>query len=117
MKSAETTPSLFLVLMGSMDCLTTAIGVLYFGAMELNPFIASLVNTNLAAFVIIKLTATIATAAVFVFAQKSLLKLPNHESKPFLFAQKTLKISYIGIGLFLATVVANNLFVILRMVI
>lgn len=115
MKSARTTSSLFLILMGSMDCLTTVLGVLYFGTIELNPFIAGLVNTNLPAFVVIKLTVTVTAAAVFIFAQKSLLKLPNHESKSFLNAQKTLRIIYIGIVLFLVTVVVNNILVILRM--
>jgi membrane protein DedA with SNARE-associated domain len=78
-------------------------------------FIAGLVNTNLPAFVVIKLTVTVTAAAVFIFAQKSLLKLPNHESKSFLNAQKTLRIIYIGIVLFLVTVVVNNILVILRM--
>jgi len=42
-----------LVFMGSIDCLTTVVGVLYFRAkkVELNPIIAGIVNTSLPAFV------------------------------------------------------------------
>ena len=106
---------MFLILMGSMDCLTTVIGVLYFGTVEINPFIAGLVNTNMPAFVVIKLTVTVMAALVFVFAEKTLLKLPNHEAKSFLNAQRVLKTAYIAIVLFLVIVVANNILVILRM--
>jgi len=43
-------PSFMLILMGSIDCLTTVIGVLYFGAAELNPLMTGIVSTNIAAF-------------------------------------------------------------------
>jgi hypothetical protein len=39
-------PSLLLILLGSMDCLTTVIGTRFFGAVELNPLIADLVGSN-----------------------------------------------------------------------
>jgi hypothetical protein len=39
-------PTMLLALMGSMDCFTTVIGILYFGAVELNPFIAGVISTN-----------------------------------------------------------------------
>ena len=34
---------LLLIVMGSMDCLTTVLGTLYFGAQELNPLIEGIV--------------------------------------------------------------------------
>ena len=61
--------SMFLILLGSMDCLTTVVGTLYFGTLELNPLIAWLVNTNLPAFVAIKLAVTV-SAGCFLFWQK-----------------------------------------------
>jgi hypothetical protein len=109
-------PSLFLILMGSMDCLTTVIGVFYFGSVELNPLIASLVNSNIGAFVVLKLSVTVVAALVLIFAERTLSKLPDHKSKSFLNAQKVLKIAYIGIVLFLVIVVTNNILVILRMI-
>lgn len=63
--------SLMLVFMGSMDCLTTVIGTVYFGTQELNPIVASLVNTNLTAFVFVKLTITLIVGLVFIWAEKS----------------------------------------------
>ena len=47
---ADVFPSFLIVLMGSIDAITTVIGVLYFGASELNPFMTGIVNTNIAAF-------------------------------------------------------------------
>ena len=116
MSTARTLPSLFLILMGSMDCLTTVIGVLYFGTVELNPLIAGLVNSNIGIFVVIKLSVTVMAAIVFILAERMLSKLPDHTSKSFLNTQKVLKIAYIGIVLFLVIVVANNILVILRMI-
>jgi hypothetical protein len=46
---------------------------LYFGARELNPLIVGLVNSNLPAFVVIKLVVTVCMGAIFVFAEKNLL--------------------------------------------
>ncbi len=64
---------MLLILMGSLDCLTTVVGSLYFGARELNPLIVGLVNSNLPAFVVIKLVVTVCMGAIFVFAEKNLL--------------------------------------------
>jgi hypothetical protein len=72
--STKAMPSLILILMGSLDCLTTVIGTMYLGAHELNPLIAGLVNTDIAAFVVLKLTATIGVGALFIIAQKTLMK-------------------------------------------
>ncbi len=115
MPSVSALPSIFLVFMGSMDCLTTVIGVVYFGTVELNPVISGLVNSNIGAFVVVKLAVTLLAAGIFIFAERSLLKLPDHCSKSFLTAQRVLKISYAGIVVFLLVVVINNVLVILRM--
>ncbi len=115
MSSVRTLPSMFLILMGSMDCLTTVIGVVYFGTIELNPFIAHLVNTNMPAFVVVKLVVTFMAALVFVVAEKTLLKLPDHNARSFHNAKNTLNVVYITLVLFLAVVVFNNILVILRM--
>jgi len=103
--------SLLLVLMGSMDCLTTVIGMLYFGAVELNPFIAGIVSTNLPAFVILKLTTTIFVCLLFVQTEKILMKTSNKTTKAFNYTHKLLKLTYMGIIAFLVIVVANNLMV------
>lgn len=106
--------SLVLVLMGSMDCLTTVIGTLYFGTAELNPLIASLVDTNLPAFVFIKLTITVSVGLIFVLAENMLMQTLNKRTKSFRITQNVLKIVFIGIIFFLAIVVANNILVIIN---
>jgi len=97
--------------MGSMDCLTTIIGTLYYGTRELNPILAGLVNSNIPAFVALKLTVTISVGLIFILAQKTLMKTPNKNSESFKIALRILKVAYFSIILFLAIVVANNLLV------
>ena len=41
--------------MGTIDCVTTVIGVLYSGAKELNPFMAGIVNSNVGVFLAVKM--------------------------------------------------------------
>jgi len=110
----QTIPSLFLILMGSMDCLTTVIGTLYFGTVELNPLIAGLVSTSIPAFVIIKLTVTVCVGLIFVLVDKTILESADKDYKSFKTAHKILKIAYIGIILFLVIAVASNIFVLIK---
>ncbi len=105
-------PALLLVLMGFMDCLTTVIGMLYFGAVELNPLIVGMVSTNLSAFVILKLITTVSICLLFMQTEKILMKTSNKTIKAFNYTSKLLKVGYIGIIAFLVIVVANNLAVI-----
>jgi hypothetical protein len=102
-------PMLLLALMGSMDCLTTVVGILYFGAVELNPFIAGVVSTNLAAFVVLKLTTTVFVCLIFVQAEKILMKSQDKTTKAFAWTHRLLKVAYVGVIAFLAVVVLNNL--------
>lgn len=98
-----------MILMGSMDCLTTVIGTLYFGTVELNPLIASLVSNNLPAFVVVKLTVTVTVGLIFVLAEKTLIKTLNRETRSFRVTQNMLRAAFVGIILFLTIVVANNI--------
>ncbi len=104
-------PTFMLALMGSMDCLTTVIGILYFGAVELNPFIAGVVSTNLPAFVVLKLTTTVFVCLIFVQAEKILMRSEDKTSRAFLWTHKLLKVAYVGVIAFLVVVVGNNLWV------
>jgi hypothetical protein len=69
--AAKTTPSL-LALMGSIDWLTTIIGIAYFGAVESNPFIATLASTNLVAFTVLKLGTAFLVAFLFYQAERTM---------------------------------------------
>jgi len=99
--------------MGSIDCLTTVIGVLYSGATELNPFMAGIVNTNIGAFLVVKIVATIFIAFTYLLANRTLTKTQNKSSKSFKYSYQFLKIAYVGIMVFMVMVVANNLLILL----
>lgn len=109
----ESLTSFLLIFMGSIDCLTTVIGVLYFGAAELNPFVAGIVSTNIGAFLVVKLAATILIAFTYILANKTLMKTQNKSTKSFKYSCKFLKVAYAGILAFLVIVVANNLIILL----
>jgi hypothetical protein len=108
-------PVLALVLLGAMDCLTTTIGILYFGAVEANPFIVSLTATNLPAFVVIKLAVIILAALVFSKAEKILMKVHDKNSKAFVRTRHLLRGIYAAVVVFLLIGVLNNIIVIIRM--
>jgi hypothetical protein len=105
---------LLLILMGSMDCLTTVVGTLFFGTRELNPVIAWLINSNLPAFVVVKLAVTTFVAIVFVLAEKTLLAGEDKNNQSFKIAHNTLSASYVCIIMFLVFIVANNIVVIIN---
>jgi len=114
--SSQTIQSLFLIFMGTMDCLTTAIGTSFFGTQELNPVIAGLVNSNLPAFLALKLTVTVAVCFLFIFADKTLMQARDKNSASFKIASKALKIAYFSVMLLFAVVVTNNILVLLRLI-
>jgi hypothetical protein len=58
-------PCIILILMGFADWLTTLVGVTYFGAAEINPLFAALTHSNLLAFSVIKLSATLLIGFLF----------------------------------------------------
>ncbi|HSQ49303.1 MAG TPA: DUF5658 family protein [Candidatus Deferrimicrobiaceae bacterium] len=106
-------PSFVLVLMGTMDCLTTVIGVIYFGAAELNPVLSGVVHSSIFAFMVLKLTATFCTAGTYILAKKMLNKTEDKTTKSFRFTNMFVKSAYTGLVVFLLMVVANNLVVML----
>lgn len=103
-----------LILMGSIDCLTTIIGVLYSGAKELNPFIAGIVSTNIGAFLVLKIASTILIAATYLAANRILMQMSNKDDKSFKISFKMLRYAYAGLVVFLAITVVNNLLILMR---
>ena len=106
-------PSLFIVLLGSIDCITTAIGVLYFGAVELNPVLTGIVSTNMLAFLVLKVSATVLIGSTFILAKRTLNKTVNKESKSFKYSSRLMKVAFAGLMVFLIIVVINNLTILL----
>lgn len=106
-------PSFVLLLMGTMDCLTTVIGVLYFSAAELNPLLSSVVQSSIVGFMVLKLAATLCIAGTYILAQKMLNKTADKTTKSFRFSKIFVNSAYAGLVVFLLMVVANNLSVML----
>ena len=97
--------------MGSIDCITTVIGVLYFGAVELNPVLAGVVS-NIPLFIVIKLSATFCIGGTYVLAKK-ILNTSDKTTKSFRYSNLMMKAVYAGLVVFLVTVVVNNFTVLL----
>jgi hypothetical protein len=105
-------PSFILVLMGSIDCITTVIGVLYFGAVELNPVLAGVVG-NIPLFMVLKLSATFCIGGTYILAKKILNSASDKTTRSFRVSNIAMKAVYAGLVIFLVTVVVNNFTVLL----
>lgn len=112
MIKVNTFPSLILVFMGSMDLLTTLVGVVYFGAVECNPLLAGIVSTNLAAFTALKLTSIIFVGLIFHQAGKLLTQTPDKTTKAYTLTRYLLRAVYLGVAAFMMVVLVNNFLVI-----
>ena len=106
--------SLTLVLMGSMDWLTTVIGIVYFGAVEGNPFLAGIARTSLPAFTALKLSTTIIIGLLFYNAEKILPRSPDRNAWSYRCARIVLRIGYIVAMALLLAAVVNNLLVVIE---
>ena len=107
-------PSLTLVLMGSIDWLTTVIGIVYFGAVEGNPFLAGIARTSLPAFTAIKLSTTIIIGVLFYNAEKILPRSPDKSAWSYRCARIVLRIGYVVAMALLLAAVVNNLLVVVK---
>jgi len=104
----RTAPSL-LVLMESLDWLTTIIGITYFGAVEANPFIAGLARTNLYAFTFMKLGTAFFVGFLFYQADKTLNRASIQGSRTTKLVRFLLKATYLAALAFLLFAVLNNI--------
>jgi hypothetical protein len=114
MQVTKAFPSLLIVVLGTLDCVTTVIGILYFGAVEQNPFMANVASASLGAFTLVKMATTLVIGAIFYQTDKILLRTTDQNSRMFVWARRFLKVSWIGVLVFLAVVVSNNLLVLMN---
>jgi hypothetical protein len=110
---AELFPSLLLIMLGSIDAVTTVVGVMYFGATELNPLMTGIVHTNMIAFLVLKVSATFLIGFTYILAKRTLDKSINKENRAFRYSNRLMKIAYGGLMVFLLITVINNLTVLL----
>lgn len=106
--------SLTLVLMGSIDWLTTVIGIVYFGAVEGNPFLADIARTSLPAFTVIKLSITIIIGLLFYNAEKILPRSSDKSAWSYRCARVVLRAGYVVAMVLLLAAVVNNLLVVVK---
>jgi hypothetical protein len=105
-------PSLSLITAGSLDWLTTIIGITYFGAVEGNPIMAQLMSSSLFAYSAIKIITTIIVGLIFYKAEKILRTVENKNSNGFTLTLIGLRGSYIAATVALLIAVLNNIFVV-----
>jgi len=91
--------------MGFLDWLTTLLGVLYFGAVEVNPLFAGIINSNILVFSGIKLSTAVLIGFLF-YKGYAIGRMPGinaHLGKLFLYS------GYFASLVALTVVVANNI--------
>ena len=111
MLKTEAFLSFLLILMGSIDCLTTVIGFQYSKANELNPLMANILRANIGDFLVLKIGITIFTALTYILANRMIMAVRIKTGVPLEHTLKLVKVAYIGIVLFLVVVVTNNLLI------
>lgn len=106
--------SLTLVFMGYVDWLTTIIGIVYFGAVEVNPLFAEITKTNLVAFTAMKLVTTIFVGLLYYLGERMLQRLRDKNSESFPYVRITLRGGYAIVTLVLLMTILNNLIVVAK---
>ena len=96
--------------MGFLDWLTTVLGVLYFGAMEINPLFAGIINSNILVYSGIKLSTTVLIGFLF-FKGYTIEKTPRRNSN---FGKLCLSSGYFASLVALTVVVASNIITVVK---
>ena len=96
--------------MGFLDWLTTVLGVLYFGAMEINPLFAGIIDSNILVYSGIKLSTAVLIGFLF-YKGYTIEKTPGSNSH---FGKLCLSSGYFASLMALTVVVANNIITVVR---
>ena len=99
---------LLLIFCGLLDCATTIVGIVWFGATEGNPLFATLAETNLFAFSGIKLVAAVFVGVLFYKAGS----VGEIEGSSVQVGARFLQVAYSLSLLTMLTVVTNNVLVV-----
>jgi hypothetical protein len=100
--------------MGSLDWLTTIMGIFYFGAAEANPLLTDIAATNLLAFSGMKLFTTVLVGFLFYKAEKNLIQTQNRTTRSFRNTRLLVRGAYSAAMAFLLIAVLNNLLVLAK---
>ena len=99
-----------IILVGLLDWLTTIVGVVFFGASEVNPLLSGLVGSSMLIFSAVKLSAITLTS--FAFYKAAALSGPSIDNHSF--SRKVFLGGYLLTFLILTIVVANNIITIIK---
>jgi amino acid transporter len=94
-----------IMLLGTFDWLTTITGILFFGATELNPLLASLTQTNMIFFSVVKFLAITFASLAFYKA----VCLTNQKGNDWNYIKRFINGGYSMTFLLLAAVVSANM--------
>jgi len=96
--------------MGFLYWLTTVLGILYFGAVELNPLFAGIIDSNILVYSGIKLSTSVLIGFLFYkgYTIEKTLGINSHLGKLFLGS------GYFASLMALTVVVANNIIAVVR---
>ena len=108
--------SLALVIAGTMDLLTTIIGITVFGAVESNPFIASIAGASLPTFTVIKIATTTCLGLLFYKGEHMLLEIQDKASRSFKCTRIMVKGACVAATGFLLFAMVNNLAVVANVI-
>ncbi len=100
--------TLLVALMNILDCVTTVVGIAWFGAIEDNPLMAVLIQTNWLSFIVIKLVITVCVCIIFIQVNRLLGKMDNKQNKGFRFINIMSKVATFGLFIFGLVTVINN---------
>ena len=105
-------PCLSIITVGSLDWLTTVIGITYFGAVEGNPLMAQLTSNNLFLYSIIKLLTTLIIGFIFYKAEKLLSTIQDKNNRFFKLTRAGVRITYTFATIILVVAILNNIFIV-----
>ena len=104
--------SLALVVAGMLDLVTTIVGIVFFGAVESNPFVASIAGASLPAFTAVKIATTACLGFLFYKGEHLLLAVQDKATRSFKCTNVLLKGACVAATGFLLFAVVNNLVVV-----
>lgn len=93
---------------GLLDCFTTVAATGLFGAKEVNPLMAFIININWQTFAIVKIAVTVCVCLTLLYTDKLLATIANTNSKSFRLANVFVKTALIGLVSFMFVTVLNN---------
>jgi hypothetical protein len=102
--------------MGILDCLTTVIAISFFGAVELNPLMAVLIQTNWLFFVALKLLVTASVCFLFFQVSKKLVVISDKQSNVFKSTNMLVMVTLLSLSGFMIMNVLNNLVVLIQLI-